>query len=598
MVTRAFMLCGDEKAVHAVTQILDELEVCFEHSSEPPFSLKRLATQRFDLLIVDCDNAQNATQVFNSARASSLNKNSIAVAIVEGKAGVPNAFRLGASLVLTKPVSLEQARNTLRTGIGMTRKDSPELRPLAAATPASTSSLPLTPVPAVAIPTKPGAAPVASPGSQPSPIAHTPVAQVPGGQTTTSLPAVPSTNRPEATPRPPVVTTPVAEKPLLVPRPVSIPSKVAQEHKPALTNFTDPKSRPTSETSPPKKAAAAGAAPAGASKVDSMLWRKAPAEPETSVPRSVSMPQPAERRKQIQPVREDEDWLAGDDEDALDGLRDRGVPCFGGMGKQSLAEMDWPRERGGKGFLIAVLVLLVMGGGSYAAWLTQPLFRDLMTSEYGIAQNKIASLRGLPQATVTAKAEAAPVVPTLVASRPQTGGVSTAGSTDAEALMGNLGASGGASPEQDADAAAQASDSAAADGGAKATSVPTAKQDTTTNPSNANRALVPASLPALTDAKAGDLLEVPEEYADDQIIHRVHPVYPRHARLKQLHGVVVLQAVVNKQGKVDSLQLISGDPLLAQAAADAVKQWRYKPYSRHGEAVDFQTRVTLDFELP
>ena len=53
MATRAFLLCGDEKAVQAVTQILDELEVSFEHSSEPAFSLKRLTTQRFDLLVVD-----------------------------------------------------------------------------------------------------------------------------------------------------------------------------------------------------------------------------------------------------------------------------------------------------------------------------------------------------------------------------------------------------------------------------------------------------------------------------------------------------------------------------------------------------------------
>src|SRR5499427_9246220 len=141
MATRAFLLCGDEKAVQAVTQILDELEVSFEHSSEPAFSLKRLATQRFDLLIVDCDNAQNATQVFNSARASNLNKASIAIAIVEGKAGVPNAFRLGASLVLTKPVSLEQVRNTLRTGIGMTRKDTPEAKPaVPTGTPAAASN--------------------------------------------------------------------------------------------------------------------------------------------------------------------------------------------------------------------------------------------------------------------------------------------------------------------------------------------------------------------------------------------------------------------------------------------------------------------------
>jgi len=596
MVTRAFILCGDEKAVHAVTQILDELEVSFEHSSEPPFALKRLATQRFELLIVDCDNAQNATQVFNSARASGLNKNSIAVAIVEGKAGVPNAFRLGASLVLTKPVSLEQARNTLRTGIGMTRKDSPEVKPLAAATPASTSSLPPTPVRAVVTATTPVAAPGASPaGSQPSPIAHTPVAPTPAAQTTPSLPAVPSTNRPESAPRPPVVTTPVAEKPLLMPRPVSIPAKVAQEHKPALTNFTDPKSRPTTETTPLGKAAAAGATPAGPSKVDSMLSRKTQANAQTGVPRAASILPPAEKRKQVQAVLE-EDRLAEADEDALDGLRDRGVPCFGGMGKQSLAGVDKPNKS--VGILIAVLVLLTLGCGSYAAWLTQAPFRDLITSEYGIAQHKIASLRGLPQAAVTAKAQAVPVSPTLLASRPQTAGGSTAGSTDAEPPMGNLDGSGAASPGQDAAAGAQASDDAAANGGAGVTSGRTAKQDTSTNHSNANRALVPANLPTSTDTKAGDLMDVPEEYADDQIIHRVHPVYPKHARLKKLHGVVVLQAVVNKQGKVDSLQLISGDPLLAQAAADAVKQWRYKPYSHDGEAVDFQTRVTVDFELP
>src|ERR1700740_2836198 len=150
MAIRAFLLCGDEKAVHAVTQILDELEVSFEHSSEPPFALKRLSTQRFDLLIVDCDNAQNATQVFNSARASNLNKNSIAVAIVEGKAGVPNAFRLGASLVLTKPVSLEQSRNTLRTGIGMARKDTPDAK--APAVPAPTITTPAVTASAVIAP--------------------------------------------------------------------------------------------------------------------------------------------------------------------------------------------------------------------------------------------------------------------------------------------------------------------------------------------------------------------------------------------------------------------------------------------------------------
>src|SRR5437660_443225 len=191
MATRAFLLCGDEKAVQAVTQILDELEVSFEHSSEPAFSLKRLATQRFDLLIVDCDNVQNATQVFNSARASNLNKVSIAIAIVEGKAGVPNAFRLGASLVLTKPVSLEQARNTLRTGIGMARKDTQEVKAPVSAAPVLAPVVHPAAVPAVPAP----------PAAMVSPaiVSASPVAPAPAATTVPARPAVP-----------PAILTPVA----------------------------------------------------------------------------------------------------------------------------------------------------------------------------------------------------------------------------------------------------------------------------------------------------------------------------------------------------------------------------------------------------
>ena len=128
----------------------------------------------------------------------------------------------------------------------------------------------------------------------------------------------------------------------------------------------------------------------------------------------------------------------------------------------------------------------------------------------------------------------------------------------------------------------------------------TAKQEPTSShgtptaaPATAATTLPPASA---GKTAATDLVEVPEDFADDLVVHRVHPTYPKQARAKKLHGAVVLQAVVNKQGKVDSLQLLSGDSQLAQAAAEAVKQWRYKPYSRNGEPTDFQTKVTVDFK--
>ena len=111
---------------------------------------------------------------------------------------------------------------------------------------------------------------------------------------------------------------------------------------------------------------------------------------------------------------------------------------------------------------------------------------------------------------------------------------------------------------------------------------------------------MPTSLPATSVAKspASELLEIPEDFADDQIVHRVHPSYPKQARARKLHGTVVLEAIVNKKGSVDSLQLVSGDSVLAQAAADAVKQWKYKPYFHNGEPTEFQTKITIDFKLP
>jgi protein TonB len=126
------------------------------------------------------------------------------------------------------------------------------------------------------------------------------------------------------------------------------------------------------------------------------------------------------------------------------------------------------------------------------------------------------------------------------------------------------------------------------------------KQESAVGHTGTSSAAAPASTtaaPAKEKSSSSDLIEVPEDFADDQVVHRVHPAYPKQARAKKLHGTVVLQAVVNKQGKVDSLQLVSGDPQLAQAAAEAVKQWRYKPYSRNGEPTDFQTKVTVDFKL-
>jgi periplasmic protein TonB len=81
------------------------------------------------------------------------------------------------------------------------------------------------------------------------------------------------------------------------------------------------------------------------------------------------------------------------------------------------------------------------------------------------------------------------------------------------------------------------------------------------------------------------------------LIRKVNPVYPPLARQARISGTVVLRAVISKDGAIENLQLISGHPMLAPAAIDAVKQWKYKPYLLNGEPVEVDTEVQVNFTL-
>jgi protein TonB len=81
------------------------------------------------------------------------------------------------------------------------------------------------------------------------------------------------------------------------------------------------------------------------------------------------------------------------------------------------------------------------------------------------------------------------------------------------------------------------------------------------------------------------------------LLKKVTPNYPQLAKQARIQGVVVLQAEISKDGTIQNLQLISGHPMLAPAAIEAVKQWRYKPYLLNGEPVAVETTVQVNFSL-
>jgi len=77
----------------------------------------------------------------------------------------------------------------------------------------------------------------------------------------------------------------------------------------------------------------------------------------------------------------------------------------------------------------------------------------------------------------------------------------------------------------------------------------------------------------------------------------VAPVYPEGARLARIQGTVILQAVISKDGTIKNLHVVSGHPLLTQAALDAVQEWRYRPYMLLAEPIEVETTIQVNFAL-
>jgi protein TonB len=81
------------------------------------------------------------------------------------------------------------------------------------------------------------------------------------------------------------------------------------------------------------------------------------------------------------------------------------------------------------------------------------------------------------------------------------------------------------------------------------------------------------------------------------LLDKIPPQYPVIAKEARIQGTVVLEATISKAGTIENLRVISGPPMLQQAAIDAVRSWRYKPYLLNGEPVEVQTTVNINFRL-
>jgi periplasmic protein TonB len=105
------------------------------------------------------------------------------------------------------------------------------------------------------------------------------------------------------------------------------------------------------------------------------------------------------------------------------------------------------------------------------------------------------------------------------------------------------------------------------------------------------------SAPVLATTPAPRRIRLPGRIAEANLVYDVAPQYPPEAGRARLEGPVVLMAVIGQDGSVEDVRVESGLPILVQAAIDAVKQWRYKPYLIDGEPVEVDSRITINFTL-
>ncbi len=555
---QALLFCPDERTARTVTQVLSELDFSVIPCTEPFAAVKKLMGEHFDAVVVDCDYEQNATLLFQSARNAPNNQSSLAVAVVEGQTGVARAFRIGANLVLTKPINVEQAKGTLRVARGLLRKSE-------AAKPATGA----------------GSTAVKSPAQVPAPSQLAPQPATPtvaiAGPAAPTAPWVPAATASSLTQKPaqaggvgarPTEITETDAEILDLSEEIASPSIVAPEVKIAASQ-PEILSR-TVGHSPSSLGSGTGAASAPAPAREpkpSVATERKPStvisEPESPVERAAASRSSSSvaATSALAPTL------------TFGGAVGRGTQSAGGGSKKAL---------------VAVAVVVLIAAGGYEAW-----------TQWGHGNAPVpAHVAAQPVTTAPAVPEAAPTTAPVATSS----GTSSALSSTPEAE---------ATP-----APAVAANKAPA---ASATAPPIVIKNGSSQPAAQSAATTDAPAPSLTDVvpagsgaalprlmgsqskaptPALQLMHVSQGISRGLLVKQVQPIYPTTALQRRTEGVVELLATISKNGDISAVKILSGDALLAHAAVEAVKQWKYQPYLLNGEPVEIQTQVTVKFKLP
>jgi protein TonB len=587
----ALLFCPDDKTARVVTQVLTELEFHVEPCNEPFAAVKKLMAEHFDAIVVDCDSEQNAALLFKSAHNSGSNQSSLAVAVVEGQAGVAKAFRIGANLVLTKPIKVEQSKGTLRVARGLLRKTdaAKPATAMSAATPPSQPAAtniqakrPSAPQP------EPKPAPVflpAQPPPSPIPAVSASVFDLDAGPAPAPEPAEAALL--ESMPAPTAPSAPAKEYPWQpISKPAAEPMATALRRAAEATGRSEVDSRRANKIAP--SSASVPAAPVNRSYITSSASGQAAA---TAPAKIAPMPHEEAERPQVE------------------------APAFASLGATSAEPAS---GTGKKTILIAAAVVAAAAIG-YIAW------TKMQTVDPAPAQRLTAPVQTAPvqpptsaaiapspspaqdRATTTTPSQPAPIVdqgPDIVLSTTNTRPPAAKKSPSIVAPNTVL----RTSPVSDADADANPPAPMVVKNEVPNPSPSRPLQQDSSQPpaplgvasNNSDQALsgiMSTTTPNLPQ-QAPQKLKISQGVSQGLLIKSVDPVYPALARQMRIQGAVELLANIGKDGSIKSVKLLSGDSVLSHAAIDAVKQWKYKPYYLDDQPVEIQTQITVKFKLP
>jgi periplasmic protein TonB len=634
---QALLFCPDEKTARVVSQVLTELEFSVEPCHEPFAAVKKLMAQHYDALVVDCDNEQNAALLFKSARNSGSNQTSLAVAVVEGQTGVAKAFRLGANLVLTKPIHVEQSKGTLRVARGLLRKGQASKAAVAPASSAAPTAAP-TQRPIVAAPfpppqtvaTRPSASASAfeldaEPAPQPDLVdaallEYMPDSPVSGSENVTMSAAEsdPSKQYPWQ-PRKPLA-EPMAsalrraaevagktEFDAAAPRPANAPQAGSSPVRPPQPGISQPG---ISQIGISQTSSGAAAAPARAKEIPALRAKTPALEPTAS---AISAP----ATEEITEVIKIEDPSAGDGWNSNSASAVSEAPSF-----SSLDDSQQASGAGGskKTLLIAVLVV-GLAAAAYFGWSKMQSSHPQPAEQQSAAPANSGAAE-LPPQSATSVPDAQPATGAVVTPQPEQASSSAtavvAPSKPSAAVVAET--PGAKSPTQakaeddvtvtKTPAAVKAEPSAAliVQNGSSTQVKPQAEAQEPEQAPEATSIATGTSngaLSGLVNTNAINAQKAPQQtlrisqgVSEGLIIRKVQPVYPEQARQMRLEGKIELQANISQSGSISGVKQLSGDPILGRAAIDAVRQWKYKPYYLNGAPIEIQTQITVNFKLP